>query len=81
MKALKAWAEAGKIRPNISHRLPLEDYAQGDAAVDRSQGDRARGADDAVISVMPREGGASSTPRPPGSKRRRRVYWITRLRG
>jgi NADPH2:quinone reductase len=28
MKALTAWAEAGKIRPNISHRLPLEDYAQ-----------------------------------------------------
>src|SRR5258706_5650289 len=22
------WAEAGKIRPNISHRLPLENYAQ-----------------------------------------------------
>ena len=28
LKALNAWAEAGKIRPNISHRLPLEDYAQ-----------------------------------------------------
>jgi NADPH2:quinone reductase len=28
MKALTAWAEAGKIRPNISHRLPLEHYAQ-----------------------------------------------------
>src|ERR1700744_6258690 len=28
MKALMAWAEAGKIRPNISHRLPLEHYAQ-----------------------------------------------------
>ncbi len=27
-KALTAWAEAGKLRPNISHRLPLEDYAQ-----------------------------------------------------
>jgi NADPH2:quinone reductase len=27
-KSLLAWAEAGKIRPNISHRLPLEDYAQ-----------------------------------------------------
>jgi NADPH2:quinone reductase len=26
--ALLAWAEAGKIRPHISHRLPLEDYAQ-----------------------------------------------------
>jgi NADPH2:quinone reductase len=26
-KLLK-WAEAGKIRPNVSHRLPLEDYAQ-----------------------------------------------------
>jgi NADPH2:quinone reductase len=28
LKALNEWAEAGKIRPNISHRLPLEDYAQ-----------------------------------------------------
>ena len=27
IKALTAWAEAGRIRPNISHRLPLEDYA------------------------------------------------------
>ncbi|MBI5264418.1 MAG: NADPH:quinone oxidoreductase family protein [Bradyrhizobium sp.] len=27
-KALMAWAEAGKIRPNVSHRLPLEDYAK-----------------------------------------------------
>jgi NADPH2:quinone reductase len=27
LKALTAWAEAGKIRPNISHRLPLEHYA------------------------------------------------------
>jgi NADPH2:quinone reductase len=26
--ALTEWAEAGKIRPNISHRLPLEDYAR-----------------------------------------------------
>jgi NADPH2:quinone reductase len=26
--ALTAWAEAGKIRPNVSHRLPLEDVAQ-----------------------------------------------------
>lgn len=26
-KALNAWAEAGKIRPNVSHRLPLEDVA------------------------------------------------------
>jgi NADPH2:quinone reductase len=22
------WAQAGKIRPNISHRLPIEDFAQ-----------------------------------------------------
>src|SRR4030081_1244334 len=29
IKALLAWAEAGKIRPNISRRLPLENYAQG----------------------------------------------------
>jgi NADPH:quinone reductase len=28
VKALTEWAEAGRIRPNISHRLPLEDYAQ-----------------------------------------------------
>jgi NADPH:quinone reductase len=26
-RALLEWAEAGRIRPNISHRLPLEDYA------------------------------------------------------
>jgi NADPH:quinone reductase len=26
MKALNEWAEAGKVRPHISHRLPLEDY-------------------------------------------------------
>jgi NADPH:quinone reductase len=28
LKALLRWAEAGKIRPHVSHRLPLEDYAQ-----------------------------------------------------
>jgi len=28
LKALTEWAEAGKIRPNVSHRLPLEHYAQ-----------------------------------------------------
>jgi NADPH:quinone reductase len=28
IKALLEWAEAKKIRPNVSHRLPLEDYAQ-----------------------------------------------------
>ena len=28
IKALTEWAEAGKLRPNISHRLPLEDYAR-----------------------------------------------------
>jgi NADPH2:quinone reductase len=28
LKALTEWAEAGKIRPHISHRLPLQDYAQ-----------------------------------------------------
>jgi NADPH:quinone reductase len=27
VKALLEWAERGKVRPNISHRLPLEDYA------------------------------------------------------
>jgi NADPH:quinone reductase len=28
LKALLAWAEEGKLRPNVSHRLPLEDYAK-----------------------------------------------------
>jgi NADPH2:quinone reductase len=28
MAALSAWAEQGKVRPNVSHRLPLEDYAR-----------------------------------------------------
>jgi NADPH:quinone reductase len=27
LKELFEWAEAGKVRPNVSHRLPLEDYA------------------------------------------------------
>ena len=27
IKALLGWAEAGKIRPSVSHRLPLENYA------------------------------------------------------
>jgi NADPH2:quinone reductase len=27
MRALHEWAEAGKIRPNVSHRLPLQDFA------------------------------------------------------
>jgi NADPH2:quinone reductase len=27
-KLLLEWAEAGKIRPNVSHRLPLQDYAK-----------------------------------------------------
>ena len=27
LKVLLAWAEQGKIRPNVSHRLPLADYA------------------------------------------------------
>jgi NADPH2:quinone reductase len=27
IKALTEWAEAGKLKPNISHRLPLEDVA------------------------------------------------------
>jgi NADPH2:quinone reductase len=29
LKALLEWAEAGKVRPNISHRLPLEQWAAG----------------------------------------------------
>jgi NADPH2:quinone reductase len=28
IKALTEWAEAGKLKPNISHRLPLEDVAK-----------------------------------------------------
>lgn len=28
IRKLLEWAEAGKIRPHISHRLPLEEYAQ-----------------------------------------------------
>jgi len=28
LKELLAWAEAGKLRPNVSHRLPIEDYAK-----------------------------------------------------
>ena len=28
LKELHAWAEAGKIRPNVSHRLPLSDVAK-----------------------------------------------------
>ena len=28
LKKLVEWAEQGKIRPNVSHRLPLEDYAK-----------------------------------------------------
>src|SRR6478736_2855364 len=28
LKQLLAWAEAGRVRPNVSHRLPLEDYAK-----------------------------------------------------
>jgi len=28
LKQLFAWAEEGRIRPNVSHRLPLEDYAK-----------------------------------------------------
>ncbi len=27
MRTLLEWAEAGRIRPNVSHRLPLEDFA------------------------------------------------------
>ncbi|MCK1359345.1 NADPH:quinone oxidoreductase family protein [Bradyrhizobium sp. 199] len=28
LKALLEWAEEGKLRPNVSHRLPLADYAK-----------------------------------------------------
>jgi NADPH:quinone reductase len=29
IQKLLEWAEAGKIRPNVSHRLPLEEWATG----------------------------------------------------
>ena len=28
LRKLVEWAEAGKIRPHVSHRLPLDDYAR-----------------------------------------------------
>jgi len=28
LKALLQWAASGKLRPNVSHRLPLEEYAK-----------------------------------------------------
>src|SRR6201988_1880636 len=28
LRRLMEWAEAGKLRPNVSHRLPLQDYAK-----------------------------------------------------
>jgi NADPH2:quinone reductase len=28
LRALLEWAEAGRVRPNISHRLPLDDFAK-----------------------------------------------------
>ena len=28
LKQLVEWAEGGKIRPNVSHRLPLEEFAR-----------------------------------------------------
>jgi NADPH2:quinone reductase len=28
IRKLLKWAEQGKIRPNVSHRLPLEDFAE-----------------------------------------------------
>lgn len=28
LEDLLAWAEAGKLRPNVSHRLPLDQYAK-----------------------------------------------------
>ena len=28
IKKLLEWAETGKLRPNVSHRLPLEDFAK-----------------------------------------------------
>src|SRR5665213_914445 len=28
LRALTEWAEAGRVRPNVSHRLPLEHFAQ-----------------------------------------------------
>lgn len=28
LRALLTWAEEGKLRPNVSHRLPLEEVAK-----------------------------------------------------
>jgi NADPH2:quinone reductase len=28
IEKLTEWAESGRVRPNISHRLPLKDYAR-----------------------------------------------------
>jgi hypothetical protein len=61
-------AAAGKLRA-------------GDAASDRPQGHRPRGADDEVVQPSCPEGGASSTPQPLESITSASVYWITRLRG
>src|ERR1700759_3531804 len=33
LKALTEWAEAGKVRPHISHRPPLQDYAAAERVV------------------------------------------------
>ena len=62
MKTLTEWAEGGNMRPHISHRLPLEDYARAMRLSDRPQGDRPRGADDGVTFVVP--GKRSATPGP-----------------
>jgi len=50
LKALTEWAEAGKIRPNVLAPAAAGTLRAGDAASDRPQSHRPRGADDAVRS-------------------------------
>ena len=50
IKALTEWAEAGKDPPQRLAPVAAGRLRQGDAAVDRPQGDRARGADDGIVS-------------------------------
>ena len=62
IKALTEWAEAGKIRPNISHRLPLEDFAKAmRLLIDRKAIGRVALMMRVRLLVSAGKGGASST--------------------
>ena len=70
MKALTEWAEAGQ---NPAERLApaaAGGLRTGDAAVDRPQGDRARGADDALDQSLRAERSRSHNASKVGSPRR-----------